>query len=119
MPKKIKFECFKYRFLIAAQNNAKYANGPGQPCWEDFIRTLKFSYEKGVVGIDWKLPTPGSLSLSLEEPEFYVRGDNDRHIARQRELGLMAIEDPIKLKNNLYFKEIVMRVVHSAGYKIQ
>lgn len=116
MPKKIKFESFKYRFLIAARGCVQYSAGPGRPAWGDFVRHLEFSYEKGVVGIAWKLATPGSLSSPLEEPKFYTRGDNDQHIARQRESGLMDAEDSVKLKNNVYFNEIVTRVAHSAGY---
>ena len=118
MPKKIKFESFKYRFLIAAQGGRYLSVGVGQPQWVDFVRALEFSYESGAVGIAWKFVCPGTLSVSLSEPRFYLRGDNEQYIARQRESGLMDTEDPIKLKNDIYFKEIVMRVAESAGYKI-
>lgn len=118
MPKKIKFESFKYRFLIAARGCEQYSAGPGQPPWEDFIRQLEFANEKGAVNVGWKLATPGSLLLPLEGAKFYVRGDNDRHIERQRESGFMVAEDPVKLKNDIYFKEVVMQVAKSAGYKV-
>lgn len=117
MPKKIKFESFKYRFLIAAQGSRHLSAGAGQASWEDFVRALEFSYEKSEVGIAWSLGRPGKLSVPLGEPRFYLRGDTEQHIARQRESGLMDTEDPIKLKNDLYFKEIVMRVAQSAGYE--
>ena len=117
MPKKIKFESFKYRFLIAAESRQYLSVGMGQPQWVDFVQALEFSYESGAVGIAWKFVRPGTLSVSLSEPRFYQRGDNEHYIARQRESGLMDTEDPIKLKNDIYFKEIVKLVAESAGYK--
>lgn len=116
MAKKIKFESFKYRFLIAAQDAAYRPENTNQTKWSDFVQGIEFSYEKGEVGIAWQLPNPGSMTVPLDEPRFYLRGDNEKDAARQRETGLMDTEDPIKLKNDIYFKEIVMRVAESAGY---
>jgi 2-polyprenyl-3-methyl-5-hydroxy-6-metoxy-1,4-benzoquinol methylase len=118
MPKKIKFESFKYRFLIAAQDGGPFSADMGQPLWKDFVRNLEFSYEKGAVRISWNIARPGALSVPLDEPRFYLRGDNEQHIARQIEAGFMDTEDPIKLKNDSYFKESVKRVAQSAGYQI-
>lgn len=118
MPKKIKFESFKYRFLIAAQEAGPAPADMGQPSWKDFVRNLDFSYQKGAVSISWNAARPGTLSVPLDEPRFYLRGDNEQHITSQREAGLMASEDPIKLKNDSYFKEVVMRVAQSAGYQV-
>lgn len=117
MPKKIKFESFKYRFLIAAQDGQYLPDSVDQASWDDFVRALEFSYEKGTIGIAWKFARSGTLSVPLSEPSFYLRGDNEQHIARQMESGLMDTEDPIKLKNDSFFKEIVMRVAQSAGYQ--
>lgn len=116
MPKKIKFESFKYRFLMAAQDRNRPFEGADKPSWEDFINALDFSYNKGTVDIGWKLPTPGSLTVPLEIPEFYVRGDNDRYISYQKESGFMQSEDPIKLKNDMYFQKIISQVAGSAGF---
>ena len=116
MPKKIKFESFKYRFLIAAQGCSHYLVGTDLPTWGNFIRSLEFVYQKGEVCITWKLGKPGALSLPLDGAKFYTRGDNDEHIKRQHELGLVNTEDPVKLGNNVYFKEVVARVARSAGY---
>lgn len=93
------------------------AVGTGQPQWCDFVRTFEFNYEKGSAVISWGNPIRGTLSVPLDEPRFYLRGDSVQHIARQRASGLMDVEDPIKLKNDVYFKEIVMRVAKSAGYQ--
>jgi hypothetical protein len=117
MAKKIKFESFKYRFLITAQNAFFLPEKPSQPNWNDFLNSIVFNYKKGEVGIAWEFSNPGSMTLSLEELIFYLRGDSEKDIASQREASLMDVEDPIKLKNDTYFKEIVMRVAELAGYK--
>lgn len=116
MAKKIKFESFKYRFLIAAQDAAYRPENTNQTKWSDFVRGLEFSYEKGGVGIAWQTPNAGRMTVPLDEARFYFRGDSEKDAERQRETGLMDTEDPIKLKNDVYFKEIVMRVAESAGY---
>ena len=117
MAKKIKFESFKYRFLIEAQGAAYLPINANQSKWNEFVRGLDFRYEKGGVGISWQLPNVGSMSVQLDEARFYFRGDSEKDALRQRETGLLVSEDPIKLKNGIYFKEIVMRVAESAGYK--
>lgn len=117
MPKKIRFESFKYRFLIAAQGGRYRLPGGEQPSWEDFVRALDFSYEKGEARIVWKLARPGMLSAPLDEQRFCLRGDSEQHIARQKASGLMNTEDPIKLQNDAHFREIVLRVAQSAGYE--
>ena len=116
MPKKIKFESFKYRFLIAAQNAAYRPVDANQTQWGDFVKRLEFSYEKGAAVMAWQLPNAGGMIVQLDEVSFYLRGDNEKDAARQREAGLMDSEDPIKIKNDIYFKVIVMRVAESAGY---
>ena len=117
MPKKIKFESFKYRFLIAAQGRRFRLPGVGQPSWEDFVRALEFSHEKGGVHILWRLARSGSLSAPLDKQRFFLRGDSEQHVVRQKASGLMNTEDPIKLKNDAYFRDVVMRVAQSAGYE--
>ena len=72
MPKKVKFESFKYRFLIAAQG-CSHSAGAGLPTWEDFIRSLEFVYEKGGVHITWKLEIPAlCLCLWMVPNSIYV-----------------------------------------------
>jgi len=117
MAKKIKFESFKYRFLIAAQKIPYLPATEKHPGWQDFIRDLEFGYEKGSINISWQRPAPGLITTALDEPSFYTRGDSEKNSERQRESGLLDTEDPAKLKNDIYFKEIVMRVAESAGYK--
>ena len=116
MAKKIKFESFKYRFLIAAQAAAYRPNCTNLPGWSDFARGIEFAYEKGEVGIAWQLAQPGRIVASLDQANFHVRGDSERDAARQRDSGLLGTEDPIKLRNDTYFRKIVKRVAELAGY---
>lgn len=116
MPKKVKFESFKYRFLVAAQRHARSSVEPGLPAWRDFLRSLEFSYEKGGVSIVWKCGKPGAVALPLDGAKFYTRGDSDQHMRLQGELGLLKAEDPVKLRNDAYFRELVSRVAQAAGY---
>jgi 2-polyprenyl-3-methyl-5-hydroxy-6-metoxy-1,4-benzoquinol methylase len=85
--------------------------------WSDFVRVLEFSYEKGSVRIAWATPSPSSLIIQLDKASFYFRGDSEKDAVRQREAALMESEDPVKLKNEIYFKEILMQIAESAGYK--
>jgi 2-polyprenyl-3-methyl-5-hydroxy-6-metoxy-1,4-benzoquinol methylase len=116
MAKKIKFESFKYRFLIAAQDVSYQSQYPTEPTWNEFVRSIEFNYENGKVSISWQSTNPSSIMVALDEPRFYLRGDSDKEVARQREIGLMNSEDPVKLKNDVYFKETVKYVAESAGY---
>jgi 2-polyprenyl-3-methyl-5-hydroxy-6-metoxy-1,4-benzoquinol methylase len=117
MPKKIKFESFRYRFLIASQGAPYYSERAGQPAWSDFVRGIEFDYESGGIVIAWRSPEPGRITVALDEPRLYVRGDSEKERVIQYETGLLGTEDPVKLENDIYFKGIVMRVAESAGYK--
>jgi 2-polyprenyl-3-methyl-5-hydroxy-6-metoxy-1,4-benzoquinol methylase len=116
MGKKIKFESFKYRFLIAANAVDYHSDDTTLPAWNEFIKNIKFKHEKGAVEISWKLPKHGNIIAPLNGAKFYLRGDNEKNIEKQSNSGLLNTEDPIKLKNDIYFKEIVMKVAESAGY---
>lgn len=118
MPKKIKFESFKYQFLIAAQNYSHYiVVDSGYPTWVDFVRHLNFFYENARVTVSWELGKPGSITLLLNEARFYVRGDSDTSINMQHKIGLFSSEDLIKVNNQVYFNELVARVARMAGYQ--
>jgi len=119
MAKKLKFESFKYRFLIAAHSMSFELDvgGNSELMWDDFLRGVKFHHKKGEVDIEWQIPAPGIETALLSGARFYLRGDSDKNFIKQRDAGLLGVEDPIKIKNDIYFKEIVMRVANSAGFK--
>ena len=117
MAKKIKFESFKYRLLIAAQSSVYLPVNSKQILWCEFLRGLEFKYQNGEVLIAWGIPNPSCMTVHLDKARFYLRGDTEKDAVRQLDAGLMKTEDPIKLKNDVYFKEIVMRIAESTGYK--
>jgi len=117
MAKKIKFESFKYRFLIAAEQSKYQTDDENQPSWNDFVRNIEFSFGKGDVGITWQLPRSGCLSAPLDGASFYFRGDSEKDIVHQRELGLIDSADTIKIKNDIFFKQLVKQIAELTGYK--
>jgi SAM-dependent methyltransferase len=114
MAKKIKFESFKYRFLIAAQNAKFFSNNSNQMPWHHFVSGLVFKYSSGVVDILWG--NEKLLNVSLSDASFYLRGDSKQHIDFQHESGFMGCEDPVKIKNDAYFKALVNQVAQASGF---
>jgi 2-polyprenyl-3-methyl-5-hydroxy-6-metoxy-1,4-benzoquinol methylase len=119
MPKKIKYESFKYRFLMAAQACPRWRDNPGLPRWDDFCRTLDFAYGQGQAHITWRSGQPGTMVFALDEPHFYMRGDSEKNVERQRDAGMLTTEDPVKTANEDYFRDAVLRVAQAAGYQPQ
>jgi SAM-dependent methyltransferase len=117
MAKKIKFESFVFRFLIAAQQLQFAPKDKQSKPWSDFVSSIKFKYENSDVGIHWSTPASNKISVPLSHAKFYLRGDSISNVAKQLEADLLNTEDRIKLKNGDYFKTVVMRVAESAGYE--
>lgn len=117
MAKKIKFESFKYRFLIAAQGLPYQSDVLSHTDWNDFLLGIEFNCENNNIVIAWQLPNPGCITESLAGPNFYTRGDNEKDCVSQYETSQFDTEDPVKVKNDFYFNKLVMRVAEMAGYK--
>lgn len=117
MPKKIKFESFKYRFLITCREFSHFAAGGGCATWDELINSLDFTLQDNEVCVSWQLANPGSIVCALSDAKFYTRGDTAQSAAQQRTMGLDQAEDPIKLKNHLYFHDAVMKMATLAGFK--
>ena len=115
MPKKIKFESFKYRFLVVAAKHRFAPQGEGLH-WHDFLNGLDFRYVAGDVAMSWQSPVPGSMVIKAGGAKLYVRGDNEATVRRQLEAELPAGEDPIKLGNQSYFDELVNSLAEQAGF---
>ncbi len=116
MAKKLKFESFKYRLLIAAQKVSVEPRIDINSKWRDFLNDLEFVNYGQEIEIVWQRPLPGRLQILLEKPKFYFRGDSSKAAIKQQELGLLSTEDPIKLGNDRFYKEVVMKIAESAGY---
>ncbi len=117
MAKKIKFESFKYRFLVAAQNSNFLPINKSQIKWNDFVDRLQFAYENGDICIVWQIPASSRLSVKITSAQFYFRGDAKRYIELQQESNLIKAEDLIKVKNSNFFKDIVIQVARLSGYQ--
>lgn len=115
MPKKIKFESFKSRFLVEA---SKYRFTPQghHLAWHDFLQRLLFLYDKGNVLLSWEEPMPDRMLIEPSGARFYVRGDSDVMVQRQEKDGLQASEDPIKISNEAYFNGLVLGLAERAGF---
>jgi len=116
VPKKIKFESFIYRFLMATQELKLHPLSDRQPDWASFLSALVFKYENSDIRISWGSEESSSILLPLAGARLYIRGDSEASVMKQHEAGLLDREDQIKLKNDSYFKDIAMRVAESAGY---
>jgi 2-polyprenyl-3-methyl-5-hydroxy-6-metoxy-1,4-benzoquinol methylase len=115
MPKKIKFESFKYRFLEQTRAFAIKQNLTDSKKWNEFVNNLQFSYQDGEVKIVWNFPTPGLISFELAKLKLYVRGDSARSAEKQRDLGLSFSEDRVKKSNQLFFEHAVELMVIKAN----
>lgn len=117
MPKKIKFEAFKYRFLIEAAELTMRPTVSGGPSWSDFVGGLEFGYQGGDIHIAWKRPQPGDYLVKGGQAQFYPRGDSEVHARRQHDAGWLSAEDPVKLSNRQYFRTLLTAVAAAAGYE--
>ena len=117
MAKKIKFESFRYRFLIAAHQLAFQQKKEAYPPWVEFINDLKFFYDKGDVLVKWDSAKPDQITTPLKQFKLYLRGDTEEKSLQQHDGGLMLTEDPVKLNNDHHFKKIVTQVAMLAGYQ--
>ena len=116
MPKKIKFESFKYRFLIEAESrHFTPPIGVSLP-WVNFLQGMDFRYNGGVVDIYWQKPASGSIHIDMAA-QFYLRGDSETAVKRQMNEGMLGVEDPVKIKNKQYFSGVVSQVAEAAGYR--
>lgn len=119
MAKKIRYESFIYRFLVAAQYFISRPTEAALPAWSAFVAELKFDYNNGEIIISWHTPSRDYITVPLDEAKFYMRGDTIHSVARQHEANLQGKEDQIKLRNGIYFSNIVLRVAVQAGYSIE
>lgn len=116
MAKKLKFESFKYHFLLAAQKFAETQDPFDKTDWNNFLRELVFSNQEGYANITWIHPTQGTINIPLNNFRFYLRGDTDKTALQQFKSGLVNAEDPIKLKNRSHFEQSVRELAQAAGF---
>jgi len=116
MPKKIKFESFKYQFLIAAKKINFLPVKNNNLSWNSFLKQLIFEYDDGKVLIKSIANSSIALELNISNAKFYTRGDEERFVSRQKEQGLIAEVDSVKLSNSSFFDQSVMKLAELAEY---
>jgi 2-polyprenyl-3-methyl-5-hydroxy-6-metoxy-1,4-benzoquinol methylase len=118
MPKKVRFEAFKYRFLVEAES-LTITRGPNAHCdWELFLEDLSFQYDSGNIIIKHPLVPCLNETIWLNTLNFYTRGDAEIAIKKQAARGLMQAEDKVQIINNEYFHEIIKNITKKAGFEL-
>lgn len=118
MAKKIKFESFKYRFLVAAREFSFKFNYYDNPNWILFIENLTFEYDDNTVNISWSYPISGTRTFSLRELKFYARGDRQTDVKEYSDTIVKDNVDSIKENNEKYFNLLVKDIASSVGYNV-
>ena len=120
MPKKIKYESFLYRFLIEARdiNSSSYKYINNSLTWSEFINDLKFNNLGSEIEIIWGENPDEKIQFSLKDASFYVRGDTDRAIEKQRKMSLIDERDITMESNALYFRECVENLAKKSGFEL-
>lgn len=116
MAKKIKYESFKYRFLIAAGRMDFVPADPALADWNSFLNSLEFNLEGKNVELKWKDSIERKISFLLSEATFYKKGDSEKAIADQENLGLIGEVDIVKNSNSIFFEESVIQLATEANY---
>ena len=109
MPKKIKFEAFKYRFLAEAENSSMASDG-GEVSWKTFVENLTFTYETGNIRIASHINPSISVLIPVKDASFYSRGDTSTAAERQIEDGHNFSGDRIETENAQYFRQLVEEI---------
>lgn len=117
MPKKIKFESFKYRFLMAANKTHFVSNESNLDLWDEFVKDLRFEYDNASVKIFWQNSINEFIEISLSDSIFYCRGDSPDKCELQKNNNYLDREDPVKINNEIYFNDLVMTLAKKAGFK--
>jgi 2-polyprenyl-3-methyl-5-hydroxy-6-metoxy-1,4-benzoquinol methylase len=119
VPKKILFESAVHQFLRAAEYFAERERrlSSGQyRRWSEFILSLHFAYPRpNLVSVEWSSPRKGNSTFSIDQAQFYTRGDNNESVKSQRKSGFLFHDDSIQQANLDYFRSAVLHVAAEAG----
>ncbi|WP_300039597.1 class I SAM-dependent methyltransferase [uncultured Roseobacter sp.] len=117
MPKKIRFEAFKFRLLIEAEDNPMEA-GPDTPSdWLTFLDRLHFEYVAGDIVITHPDVVQINETVALHEASLYRRGDTDVAIKKLDAAGLRYGNDHVQDTNKKYFQKVLSDLGTKAGFE--
>jgi len=113
MPKKIKYESFKYRLLAEANLYELDDESNLGFDWENFLEHLTFRYKKNLIVIGSTLKKFEELEFSLSEPLFYKK-TNELETDNSKK-NFSNSEDIVKNFNQEYFKLALEKLATEAG----
>lgn len=116
VPKKIKFESFRYQLLFAASQRAFTSDSPAAPSWSQFLRQLRFRHAPRAVVLSWGAPAAGEMTFATDQAHLHVRSDISLGVD-QHSAGIGAASDPVSAANQQFFSEAVERLAIAAGYQ--
>lgn len=118
MAKKLKFESFKYHFLVTAnKSNSFINNNDTLPDWKNFVNTLEFKYDNGEAHVLWpNMPSGNEAVFPLADTQFYRRGDRNADLFHNSKVEFSFLNNEVKLFNVKYFESTVSIVAKLAGY---
>ena len=105
MPKKVRFEAFKYRLLAQASKCNVRKKLHKSLVWQDFLNSLLFEYtSEGKVLIMSSISKTVSLLCDMRDLSLFKRGDNELAIEKQKLGGLIFSLDRIEKNNAKCYK---------------
>jgi len=105
MPKKIKFESFKYHFLRIANSYEFDRSNKLNKTWNEFIKSLNFTTKNGVVTVEYTRDSNIFVDIDLKKFSFYERGD----VLQEKNVN-QSMHDP----RSLNFENITHLINHLA-----
>lgn len=118
MAKKIKFESFVYRFLVAAREAGTRLPSQQREAWDRFLLDLDFRYEGAAALLEWRSPAPGRLAIPLDGARLYVRGDTPAAAERLTATADPSALDVVRAGNETFFAGAVETVATTAGFNL-
>ncbi|MFH1871218.1 MAG: class I SAM-dependent methyltransferase [Pseudomonadota bacterium] len=105
MAKKVKFESFRYQFLVAARDAGRSLPKSTRQAWDEFVDGIRFNYVNGIVTVMWCGKVSGEAKFSVGDFVWIGRAEVSGYA-----------EDPLRLRNAAYFAHCVFGVACQAGF---
>jgi|TARA_B100001741_G_scaffold126669_1_gene104310 2-polyprenyl-3-methyl-5-hydroxy-6-metoxy-1,4-benzoquinol methylase len=108
MPKKIKFESFKYRLLAAAEEYQilDYED----LTWDEFLNSLSFKYEKNKIFVESIYFKTALEPFDLQQPKFYKSKSSADSEEGSRDY---------KKYNEEYFNTVLTKIINNTEFPVK
>lgn len=119
MPKKVRFEAFKYRLLAQASRCNVRKKLHKSLEWQDFLNSLQFEYtSEGKVLIMSSISKTVSLLCDMRDLSLFKRGDNELAVEKQKLGGLIFSLDRIEKNNAEILQIIITKIANMGGFEV-